>query len=159
MKKSFYFLTLVILISFILPSCSSSEETIKKEEENIEEEVYVFDEVPPDTSADIEEPEYKIPSDNVSDVEEPERSVPSISKTYYKVQIGAFTTKEKAEEFVSGNRVKLQEDLDVTYNEEVHLYVVQLSSSFISKEEAEEVRNQLWQMEEYKDAWIVTINK
>jgi hypothetical protein len=37
--------------------------------------------------------------------------------------------------------------------------VVQLRPSFKSKEDAEKVRNQLWQIEEYKDAWIVTINK
>jgi hypothetical protein len=144
MKIVFNFLLSVILSSIILQSCSSSEKTIKKEEEKTDEEIYVFDEVPADTVKDIEEPVY---------------NVPSMTGTYYKIQIGAFSSKEKADEFALESREKLQEELDVSYSEEVNLFVIQLKPSYKSKEEAEKVRNQLWQIEEYKDAWIVTINK
>jgi hypothetical protein len=144
MKKILSFLPLIILSSFILQSCSSSEQTIKKEEEKADEEIYVFDEIPPDTVKDVEEDEYY---------------TPLLTETYYKVQIGAFTTKEKAEEFASESRIKLQKKLDVSYSDEVNLFVVRISSSFNTRSEAEKVRNQLWQIEEFKDAWIVTVNK
>ena len=146
MKKAAYFLPLIVLSIIVMESCSSSEQTTKKEEEKTDEDVYIFDEVPPDTTIDIDETQ-------------PGNDIPPLNTTYYKVQIGAFTTKEKADEFATTSRTKLQEDLDISYSEEVNLFVVQLKPSFKSKEDAEKVRNQLWQTEEYKDAWIVTINK
>ena len=133
----------MMLSTFIL-SCSSSEETVKKEEKSVEEDIYVFD---------------KVPSDTVIDVDETVNYTPLLTKTYYKVQIGAFTTKEKAESFASESRTKLQDDLDVKYSKEANLFVVQLSSNFILKDEAEKIKNRLRQMEEYKDAWVITVEE
>ena len=41
----------------------------------------------------------------------------------------------------------------------VKIYLVQVIPFFKSRTEAEEVRNNLWKMQEFVDAWIVTVNK
>jgi len=79
MKKAAYFLPLIVLSIIVLQSCSSSEQTTKKEEEKTDEYVYIFDEVPPDTTRDIDE-------------RQPGNDIPPLNTTYYKVQIGALTS-------------------------------------------------------------------
>jgi cell division protein FtsN len=146
MKENIYLYLLLFLLSISIISCSSSTESSSSEDDAVEEEktedVYVYDETPSDTV--INEPVY---DDGVLHI------------TYFKVQIGAFTTKERAEEFAAMSRNRLQEEMDITYNEEVNLFVVQLQPSFKSKEEAEKVRDQIRTMEEYKDSWIVTVGE
>lgn len=136
MKKFICFVIPFTLV-FLLIACTPSEETTKKEE------VYVFDEVPSENT--ITPPttgEY-----------------PTLSETYYVVQIGAFTTKKRAEDFADLSRKKLLNEISISYSEKVNLYVVQIVPFYKSRQEAEMVRDNLRQNPDFNDAWIVTINK
>lgn len=137
MKSIYTILVIVLTVILFLASCTPSEETTKKEE------VYVFDEVPEETT--ITPPttgEY-----------------PTLSETYYVVQIGAFTTKDRAESFAEKSRQKLLNEISINYSERVNLYVVQVIPFYKSRQEAEIVRDNLRQISDFNDAWIITINK
>jgi hypothetical protein len=75
------------------------------------------------------------------------------------VQIGAFTTKEKAESFAEMSKTKIKNEIDITYSDPVKLYVVQITPFYKSKKEAELVRDEIKLNSEFNDAWIVTVNK
>ncbi len=153
MKNKRYDLAIVLLLALILASCSSSEKATGVNGSDTaaanKDTAYVFDEVPPHASNKPEknsEPVYSI-------------SEPSLGMTYYLVQIGAFTTKEKAEEFAAESRKKIQDKINVSYDPIINLFVVQLDTHYSSHQDAENVRNQLWEMNEFEDAWIVTEQK
>ena len=132
-----FFFTLLIL-SLLFTFCSSSQETGKENEK--EDEIYIFDEVPPEDSYTFEKP--------VSNV-----------TFLYKIQIGAFSTRERAELFAGKSRRDLNRGIAIIYNDDVNLFVVRLEEMFNTKIEAERVRANLWQMEEYNDAWIIPIRQ
>jgi len=136
MRASLYFLIFGLLFS--LAACSSSEETTEKDD------VYIFDEIPPDTTLKMNEPIVSYPNVNV---------------TYYVVQIGAFTTRERAETFKTEAALDLKKELAITYSNDVNLFVVQLTPLFTSRTEAEKARKEIWKNKKYNDAWIVTVNK
>ena len=132
-----FFFTLLIF-GYLFTFCSSSKET--GEENEKEDEIYIFDEVPPEDSYTFETP--------VSNV-----------NFFYVIQIGAFSTRERAEIFAEKSRRDLNRGVAIIYNDDVNLFVVRLQEMFISKIEAERVRANLWQMEEYNDAWIIPIRQ
>lgn len=135
--KTFSYFILILSGALIISSCTPSEETTKKEE------VYVFDEIPSENT--ITPPvtgEY-----------------PTLAETYYVVQIGAFTTKDRAESFAAKSRQKLLNEISITYSERVNLYVVQIIPFYKSRQEAEIVRDNLREISDFSDAWIITINK
>ncbi len=157
MKTKLFFICMVI--PFIFYACSSTQqstETVKEKtpEKTPKDSLYVFDSVPTqDTSTNVgnSTPENKpenIPSN-------PQR----MKMTYYVVQIGAFSTKDKADEFAASSRSKIKYKINVTYNPDVKLFVVQLSPEYTSHNDAEKVRNEIWQMNEFKDAWISEVFK
>lgn len=133
---SYLFVT-VLIISF---GCSSSEQTTSEEESN--DEVYVFDEVPVDSTIEIEETESKPITKAVS---------------HYIIQIGAFTTREKAELFASKSGGIITDGITVSYNHEVNLFVVQLNEKFKNKNDAMGKRDSLRLIDDFKDAWIITV--
>lgn len=130
---------LIFLVSIIIfiTSCTPSEETTKKEE------VYIFDEV-------TEENTITPPATG---------EYPTLADTYFVVQIGAFTTKERAETFAEKSRQHLLNDISISYSERVNLYVVQIVPFYKSRQEAEIVRENIRQIPDFNDAWIITINK
>ena len=132
-----FFFTLLIF-SFLFTFCSSTKETGKENEK--EDEIYIFDEGPPEDSYTFEKP--------VSNV-----------TFLYKIQIGAFSTRERAELFSEKSRRELNRGIGISYNDDVNLFVVQLDEKFNSEIEAERVRANLWQMEDYNDAWIIPIRQ
>lgn len=136
---------ILFLFSLFLFACSSSQETAKDEEEKEEPEIYIFDDV-----TDVED-------DSVETVEEEiEFSEPVQNQEIkYYVQVGAFTTRDRAESFVNENMNKISYPMDISYSEDVQLYVVQLPP-FNTRAEAENVRNELWKMETFNDAFILT---
>jgi hypothetical protein len=124
---------LYILIALNFISCSSSvEETREEKVNNEEEEKYIFDEIP------INE---------------------TVKKEYFIIQIGAFTSKQNAESFAEESRIKLNEEVSVTYSSDVNLFVVRLDKEFKIKKEAEKVRDQIRKNDEFKDTWIITFVK
>lgn len=134
-------LILVIPALFIyLSGCSTSQQT--QTTDTGKDSVYVFEPVP-DTSSD----------------EIPSLKYPDMGMTYYVVQIGAFTTRERAQRFVSETKASLPYNVKISFSQQNNLYVVQLADYYTSRSEAESVRSELWKDEKFKDAWILTIYK
>ncbi len=76
----------------------------------------------------------------------------------FSVQIGAFSTLEKADFFASQALKKIGQQFSVTFNSSVNLFVVQLIPSLSQKPDAEALKTELWKIKEYKDAWIVLVD-
>ncbi len=160
-----------LIVPFILNACSSTQQTTggtagqnqanadsnvaqQKQANTKKDSLYVFDAVPPN-SQKKEAPETQPTENNGEMNETPSR----MTMTYYVVQIGAFTTKEKADEFAAESRSKINYKITVGFNPDVNLYVVRLLPEYTSHDEAEQVRNSIWRIKEFKDAWISTIRK
>ncbi len=129
---------LILSIYLIIYGCTTSQQSAENEKQ-----IYIFDEVPVEKT--IEAPKTG--------------EYPSINETYYVVQIGAFTTEEKAKSYAELSRSKTNYKYSVIYSESIKLHLVQVIPFFKSRTEAEEVRNNLWKLQEFVDAWIVTVNK
>lgn len=136
MKKFFLILSLLVFVNLII-SCTSSKQSSDGER------IYVFDEQNNQEKIDVKK----------------DGEYPNINETYYVVQIGAFTTKERAENFAESSRKKIDKEVIITYSENNNLYLVQISPFFRSRQEAELIRDELKVMDEFKDVWIVTVNK
>jgi hypothetical protein len=141
-KLKYYKVLLPALLLFVI-SCSSTEET---QYEKQEDSTYVFDKVPPEDLYIFESP-----------VVEEDTSKGIIYS--YIVQIGAFTAMERANQFADFSRRKLNMDIKVNFNERANLYVVQIHPPFETRNEAEKYRNELWNYDEFNDAWIITVEK
>ncbi len=135
MIKVFLNLSVVFLLLLFL-SCSSSEETSNNDNASGDDSGYVFDEIPPDDQFNIESPEEE-------------------KKGLYIIQIGAFSSEDKAEEFLRESSKKLKDKLIVEYSDRVNLYTVRLAVEFKSKKDAEKKRNELWKINGFNDAWIL----
>lgn len=136
MKLTFkIFLLLNLVIIFI--GCSALQP--KTDDEN---QVYIFDEVPKEKTIEVPKTE----------------EFPKLNSSYYIVQIGAYTSEEKANEFAEISRTKTNYKCSVVYSENLQLHLVQIIPFFKSRSEAEEVRNNLWKLNEFVDAWIVSVN-
>jgi cell division septation protein DedD len=133
--KNILFLLSILFIFFV--GCTASKQS------NEEDKVYVFDDIPKENT--IEAPKTG--------------EYPNLDQTYYVVQIGAFTSKERAESFTDLAKVKIKNEIKITYNDALKLYVVQITPFYKSKKEAELVRDEIRQVPEFSDAWIVTVNK
>jgi len=127
------------LSSLFLVGCSSTEEQSKDENE-IQKEEYVFD------ASGIDSTASAVLVQPTAPVSEPAKK--------FIVQLGAFTTKARADERSALAKKKLSKEVIVSYSEEFKLYVVQLPP-FATKAEAESVRNVLWNSKDFKDAFIV----
>jgi len=139
MKKNSIFILYIFIILF-LSACSSSKDNADIYNTNSSDSLYVFDSIPVD------------PINNESTV------LSAISNVkLYIVQIGAFTTKEKAVYFAEKSKNKIKFDIDIAFSNSVNLYVVQLKPFYNKKEDAETVRNNLWTIDDFKDAWILTV--
>lgn len=129
---------LIVLTYFLVTACTTSQQTSDDETQ-----IYIFDEVPEEKT--IEAPKTG--------------EYPTLKEAYYVVQTGAYTTEEKAKAFAELSRSKTNYKFSVIYGETTKLYLVQVIPFFKSRTEAEEVRNNLWKLQEFVDAWIVTVNK
>jgi len=147
---------IITLLILSLYACSSTGEAQKSQEEKAAQDVYVFDSVSP-TEDSLTAAKDSVPN-VVPDTVNIERNLNSILKknVKYFVQVGAFTTRARAERFVTLNKEKITFPMEITYNEKVKLFVVRLPF-FRSREEAEKVRNALWKSDDFKDAFIVTV--
>jgi cell division protein FtsN len=133
--------TLMIILSLVyLGGCSTSQQV--QDTDTGKDSVYVFDSAPVSETEEIPALEY-----------------PDMGMTYYVVQIGAFTTKDRAQRFADESKQLLPFDVKTSFSRQNNLYVVQLSHYYTSRTEAETVRNDLWKNEKFKDAWILTIYK
>ncbi|MEJ2493374.1 MAG: SPOR domain-containing protein, partial [Ignavibacteriaceae bacterium] len=133
--KSFILFSISMISLLLFSACSSSEETTSSNENDDGDEVYVFD---------------AIPENNAN---EEKGNTANEMKYVYFIQIGAFASKLNAEGFTEKSELKLGEKLDVTFNDQDNLYVVRYRRIFNSRDEAEKIRNELWQTEDFRDAW------
>lgn len=117
--------------------------TTLHQETDEQKQVYIFDEVPEEKT--IEAPKTG--------------EYPDIKETYFVVQVGAYTSEEKANSFAEMSRNKNNYKFSVVFSENLNLYLVQVIPFFKSRTEAEEVRNNLWKVTEFVDACILTVNK
>jgi hypothetical protein len=151
MKNKIIFCSILVIISLIFPACSSVQQTSGRDEQNNnsgekKDSLYVFDQAA-----------AKDTTKNADVQAKPE--VQSTGGTFYLIQIGAFSTKERADEFADLSRKKVQDEITVSFKSDVNLYVVQIAQHYTSHEEAEKERNILWKIPEFKDSWIVTEQK
>jgi cell division protein FtsN len=138
---------LSLAVILLLPSCSSTKEATKEDTPK-KDSVYVFDQAPPETVKKVH-PQVETQAPPVENQ--------TIKGTHYFVQVGAFSTRDAAETFSASAKQKLNRDFTIRYSEEVKLYVVQVSPTFMTRTEAEKVRDDIKQVKEYSDAWIVTV--
>ena len=156
MKKTVSF----ILLALFVFACSSGNETVQKKNKT-EEEPYIFDavgtvepekpkEVNKITYPDSSQVQEKMKEETKNEAEE------TVEEPMYFVQIGAFTTQERAEEFVKeAKEILKNQEFTITFSDRVNMFVVQLPP-FKDRKEAEKVRNRLWKYDKFKDAFIVT---
>jgi cell division protein FtsN len=142
---------LSLAVIMLLPSCSSTKEATKEDTPK-KDSVYVFDQAPPETVKKVHPQVETPPVETQTPVENQ-----SHKGTHYFVQIGAFSTREAAETFSSAAKQKLNRDATIRFNQEARLYVVQLDPPFMTRTEAEKVRDDIKLVKEYNDAWIVTV--
>ena len=144
--KSITFVS-ILFSALLISSCSGSKETTEEPKQSAQpDSVYVFDQ--PLTPAHKDSLEVQ-----------PKITAPNPEVKYYIVQIGAFTTKEKAEELAAIARKELKYKIEISFSDKINLYVVQLSPPYSEKQEAETVRNELWKNNTFKDAWILAVTK
>ena len=141
MKKIIAGLIFSFVVILLLPSCASKEVT--KENTPKKDSIYVFDQVSADTVKQKEPPVV----------------TQAVTTPSYFIQIGAFSRRDKAEYFSDIAKKKLNYDITIKYNDMIKLYVVQLNPPFTSRPEAEKVRDEIKQNQDYHDAWIVTVDK
>lgn len=129
----------LVIISILLLGCTAAQRPNEQEQEQ----VYIFDTIPEEKTI------------------EPTKTgeFPDIAQTYFVVQVGAYTTKDKADSFTEMSKKKSNYKFNVVYSDNLKLYLVQVIPFFKQRSEAEIVRNNLWKMSEFVDAWILTINK
>ena len=80
-----------------------------------------------------------------------------VPKSYlYIIQIGAYSTFEKAKKFRGSIKNKISEEIFVSFDKRTSLYVVRLKPRD-SRADAEEIRTKLRATKEFADAFILTI--
>lgn len=152
MKKVICLLASCLLF---ISACSSSEQTTQDQEKK-EPDIYVFDDVnKTDTTKQIQPPIKE-----VSDIQKTEikNEVPAQPVQMFTVQLGAFSTKERAENFVNQNQPKTSLPLSIGFNESTKYFVVQVPP-YKSKEEADVIRDNLKRMLPFKDAFTTPVIK
>ncbi|MCF6270816.1 MAG: SPOR domain-containing protein [Melioribacteraceae bacterium] len=142
--------TFLFVSLFYIVGCSATKET-DKDTASETQSVYVFDDIT--TTDTLSTAAEEVPVTEVSKVEEE-----SSAFEFYIVQLGAFSTLEKAETFVNSTKDKTDYELNIHYSEKVNLHVVQLTP-FRSREKADEVRDELRNIPEFNGAFIVPNNK
>jgi cell division septation protein DedD len=148
-----------ILFSFIpllaFFACTSVEETTKEVEKK-QPEVYVFDDVSKvDTSkAQLPKPEIK----SAPKVEQVVPEQPTATTKKFTVQLGAFTSKDRAETFIKENQAKTSLPLTISFNGQTKLFAVQLPA-YNTKQEADVIRDNLRKFDAFKEAFTAVVEK
>jgi len=149
MKRKIFSLVLLV---FFIASCTSTQQSIE-ENKNQNPEVYVFDNVEKiDTASNNAIPFQDSVAAAIPPLEEKIRSQKFI------VQVGAFSTKERAERFVSENKSKVEYEMNISHNSNTNLFVVQFPP-FDNRETAENVRNKIWKISSFSDVFIITVEE
>ena len=148
---------LLIFLSTLLFACASSEETTQQTQKK-EPEIYVFDDVNKHDTTKVEIPKQAEAKPEVPEVKSAPEIKESLTNSTKKfiIQVGVFTTQERAQAFVKENQSKIAYIMNITLRDTDKRFVVRLQP-FQSKEDAEKVRNNIWQIPSFKDAFIITL--
>lgn len=139
-------------ISLILYSCITSDYVTENKKAD-DTEIYIFDDVSDiDTTKIIEDNKPIYVETKEKPIEETKEQI--VYK--YTVQVGAFTTKERAELFINQNQNKTSFPLKIIYNPSTKLYSVQIPS-YPTKEEADKIRDVLKNFPPFKEAFTIQI--
>ncbi len=132
------------------------------------EEIYVFDDVTDvdtagvqtalniseettDSNAITDTAGYYSESETLSDT----LSVAGAETHKYFVQLGAFSSLEKANNFVNSVQQEFEFPLEIKFKENVNLFAV-MTKAFATREEAELLKEKLRKTKTFADAFIVT---
>lgn len=127
----------LFLVALFASSCSSVSDENKKEESAVTSNQL-------DTIKSV---------DNAPSVD----SKVEVPKSFlYIIQIGAYSTFEKAKKFRGSIKNKLSEEIFVSFDKRTSLYVVRLKPRE-TRAEAEEIRTKLRATKEFSDAFILTV--
>jgi len=128
---------LLFFVALFVSSCSSVSDENKKDESTITTNQL-------DTIKSV---------DNTPSVD----SKLEVPKSFlYIIQIGAYSTFEKAKKFRESIKNKLSEEIFVSFDKRTSLYVVRLKPRE-TRAEAEEIRTKLRATKEFSDAFILTV--
>lgn len=149
----------LLAILFLFNACSSSNQTAKEDQKK-QPEVFVFDDVSKVDTTKIDSSKTKIPESKPSVKEtalqkvneQPIQTTPTATEKFV-VQLGAFSSKERAEEFVKENQAKIQQQMVIVFDDKLKLFVVKLPP-FPKREDAELIKNNIRQIPAFKDAFI-----
>jgi len=153
---------LIIIFSSIIISCSTSQQSTN-DAKNKNPEIYIFDDVSKLDTTKISIDSTNTDANSLISEKKSILSIEGKEKTglvsiKYIVQVGAFSSKERAEIFVSENQNKIKNDLNIIFNLETNLFVVQLPS-FETYESAETTRDIVRKVLPFRDAFIITIEE
>lgn len=177
MKK--IILSLFLLASFT--ACSIFKTSTDEEEHNSakDDEVYIFDDVTEvkeskeqevkDLKEEVDETigevkEEPVVDNNISEsnvkveesiTQETHQNVKEFEGTVYYLQLGAFSTLERAEQFKKESDSKVPFQLSIIFNVDKALYTVR-SSPFGEKTEVNNIREEFWKQNMFPDAFIVS---
>ena len=164
--------SLLFVLLIIFTGCSIFQSSEKSTEETVSEdqvdEVYVFDEVPADSDAKEEEirkleEELDKTSGNAKTevdvfdepINEPATQQQVSQATSFFLQLGAFSSLKRAEDYSKEIESQVPFKLSVIYNSQTSYYNVR-SKAFSTREEVESLRDDFWSKNLFKDAFIVT---
>lgn len=92
-----------------------------------------------------------VPDETINGEESPQASI-------YTVQLGAFTSEERAEIFVGVAKTKTSESMRITYSSITGLYEVH-TGQFGAKKDSEKLKNKLRSIPLFKDAFTKRVSK
>ena len=168
MKKSNLFL--IIILSALLLNCSSSKSSTGNGDKN-KQQIYVFDDVTNLDSVQINQDTLvtenitqpvEMEKDSVHITQPAEEIVDTsdtIPKTVkYIIQLGAFSSKGRAQLYIDQNKDKISLEMQVSENKTTNLFHVQLPP-YLNREDADKTLQSLKNIQTFKDAFIVTVEK
>ncbi len=151
MKAKIIFLLFPMIFIF---GCAASEQTSEQKEKQTTE-VYVFDDI---SKADTTKTETVKKMEVKPEQIKVEQPVTTTQVKKYVIQLGAFTSKERADVFVNENQSKTSLPMTISFNAQTKFYAVQLPP-YKTKEEADLIRDNLRKFPAFKDAFTTTIEK
>lgn len=150
---------LIILLGVSVFGCSASEETSQNTTKKLPE-ILVFEEVEKTDTTLIKKDTLmnEIPVQSIDEKIETD-TIKTIDKQLkYVIQVGAFSTIERADTFIKENQQKINNKMVISFNQQTKLYAVQLTP-FNEREDADQIRNSIKQIPAFKDAFIITIEE
>jgi cell division protein FtsN len=148
---------LLLLPLIVLFGCTSAEQTTEQQEKKSPE-VYVFDDVSKVDTSKIQSSPTVVTKPEIKQEQVIVPQTSTAQSIKYIVQLGAFTTRERAESFVRENQSRTSLPMSISLNGQSKLYTVQIPP-YKTKEEADVVRDNLRKFPVFKDAFTIAVEK